>query len=312
MKTPRSAFTAIAGSLALVFASCALPEPPDRVALVYGVSIYDDSYAINEGPNLSLADDDATSMSGLLDSQGWQVELSVNEAATKLQIAADIAQLKAEGFDGQVLLYYSGHGGIDPSNGKSVFCPRGSWDSDLEDWVLENMIYPDELFTMFHEAGLKHVIVILDSCNSGGFVDPGATTDGVPPLFGPNEIPDGSINYGLYLTALGDAISAYASYASYDNVIVLSAAGADDFSWESGTHGIFTFFVLQAPDKADSDGDGVVTTTELYSFTAANIQTYWNAIYGNDPLYYSAGQWADFHPHVTGSPREYAIFKSTK
>ncbi|HPB65192.1 MAG TPA: hypothetical protein PLW80_01425, partial [Spirochaetales bacterium] len=40
-------------------AACAMPEPPNRVALVYGVSIYLESLPQTKRPNLSLTDDDA-------------------------------------------------------------------------------------------------------------------------------------------------------------------------------------------------------------------------------------------------------------
>lgn len=302
MKCSRS--RALAVLLALALSSCAIPEAPARVALLYGVSVYDETPPGGlANPNLNLADDDAIDMATMLGTQGWLTTLRTDADATKVNMLADIASLS--GFEGLVVFYYSGHGGQDSLNdNRSVICPRDSWDGTAHVWLFENMPYPEELFAAFEAAGLKHVVVILDSCHSGGFVMEGATTDGVPPLFGPNETPDGSIMYTWQLPATGDAIAAYAASASYGDYIVLSAAGAGDFSWETSTHGIFTGFLLQAPGYADADRDGLITTTELFAFTAVNIQIQWNQWVADD---YDNGQYADYHPHVTGSPREYGL-----
>lgn len=296
----RSHSRALAVLLALALSSCAIPEAPARVALLYGVSIYDDSLPEGSYPNLSLADNDAEDMAAMLGTQGWLTTLRTDADATKSAMLADISSMA--GFDGLVVFYYSGHGTYD-FDGTTYILPRGSITTGGSLDLLA-AFYPAELFSAFEAAGLKHVVVILDSCHSGGFVMEGATTDGVPPLFGPNETPDGSIMYTWQLPATGDAIAAYAASASYGDYIVLSAAGAGDFSWETSTHGIFTGFLLQAPGYADADKDGLITTTELFAFTAVNIQIQWNQWVADD---YDNGQYADYHPHVTGSPREYGL-----
>jgi len=293
--------------LSFALFSCAIPEAPDRVALVYGVSVYDADLSEGSGPNLTLADNDAEDVAALLTVQGWDVRLRTDAAATSVAILQDIADLEATGFDGLVLVYYSGHGGL--FGGESVICPKDSYNGVANQWVTDNFMTAQELFDPLKDAGLDHVIVLLDSCNSGGFVEAGATADAIPSLFGPLEEPDGSELYGWYVNALGAAVGAYHASATYDNVIVLSAGGTDDVVWESGVHGIFTGFLLEAPREGDYDKDGYVTTAELYRYTSTQIELHWNTVYWD---YYdqAAEQYADYHPHTSGSPREYVVFEA--
>lgn len=65
----------------LLFSSCTMPKPPDRVALVYGISEYGKS---QNAPNLVVADDDAEAVKNLLQNQGFNVTLKTNTEATKL------------------------------------------------------------------------------------------------------------------------------------------------------------------------------------------------------------------------------------
>ncbi len=293
-------------------AACAMPEPPNRVALVYGVATYIEG---GSSLNLSLTDDDAYAIGATLSAKGWSVTTRVadstvaatNEQASREQIEADIAALS--GFDGTVLFYYSGHG-IAEMRGESAICPYGSIDSSGY-LVASEMITASELRGMFESAGLDRVVVVLDSCHSGGFVDAGVTTDAIPGSYG---IYDDELAYTWYLGALGDAAAAF-SYAAEPGYVVLAAAGADEYSWESGDHGIFTRFLLEAAgdgsEAADRDGDGYLTTTELYRYALAGIEAEWNHIYDDTPSLriqlYAGDYWDDYLPHLSGTAIEYAL-----
>lgn len=292
---------AIAAALALIlaaaFVSCAEPSFGDRVALVYGIADYQ---TVND---LAYTVDDAQSMADLLAAQGWgDVRLRLDAAAGKAAMLQDIADLGAQGFRGLLLLYFSGHGTFDSQG--TFICP---WDTVASDYG--TMISPSELFAAQETAGLRHAVVILDSCFSGGFVSPGATVDAVPPAFGFDSVftlSEYSLNYLNYADAIGDSLSGFVAYSTGPGAIVLSAAGSREESFEAeglpfGGHGVFTYFLLNAPAWADIDRDGWIDTSELYRFTSANIQARWN-----DLTYFN-----DYHPHVSGSPREYAIFKAT-
>ncbi|MBN2874905.1 MAG: caspase family protein, partial [Spirochaetales bacterium] len=293
-------------AIAAFHASCAMPAPPERTALVYGVADY-------EGTNndLNYTDDDARDFGAALYAAGWTVSMGIAETpveadsqdATLQAIKDDIASLS--GYEGLVLFYYSGHGTYDYYNDTSYIIPFGAIENPDE------MISIDELHAMFEAAGLAHVVIILDSCHSGGFVEEGATVDAVPPLYGEND-PGGDIEYSWFVDALGDAASAYVSYSDASGYVTISAAGAEEYSWESGGHGVFTGAVLDAfiNPEADYDDDGYVSTGELFAFAAITIDSEWNDDMENNYAYYDGYQFADFYPHISGTAREYALWQS--
>lgn len=298
----------------VLLGACSMPSAPKRTALVYGISIYDTSKSEGTSPNLTWTDEDATSIAAMLSSEGWSVTAGIadsstpanNSDASRTAIENGIASLA--GTDGLVLFYYSGHGST--VNGESVIIPYGTV-NDSTQWITVS-----ELRARFKAAGLHHVIILLDSCYSGGFVSAGATADAIPTIFDALD-PDRRIHYRLFVDAIGDAISAYVAYDDDPEYVVLSGAGAGELSWESSTygHGIFTYYALNAAadSHADVDGDGFVTTTELYAYIAGKIQATWNKTYADSPVSESGvePQNADFLPHLSGTAYEYALW-STK
>lgn len=273
--------------------SCALAVPANRLALVYAVSEY------ATASDLTLTDDDANSMATLLSSHGWTVQkrVSMDTASgwTKADMQADIQAAASN--PGLVLVYYSGHGVLD-SQGNAYLCP---WDTDLSNQasIAASAVSVPELLGWLHEAGLEHALVILDSCHSGGFALPGSTVDGVPVNLG--QAPS-DMRYTLFRNAAGDAVDAWLMCAETGSAVVLAAAGSRELSWENPTlgHGVFTYYLLQAASLGDVDRDGWVSSSELYSYTSRAISVLWNAVY----------PYKEFHPHVSGNPREYAVFKS--
>jgi uncharacterized caspase-like protein len=254
-------------------------------------------------------------MQSMLVAKGWSVTAGIantqtaseSQDATRAAIETDIANL--EGTTGLVLFYYSGHGTRDYL-GNSYIIPFGSLSS------YSDMISKDQLHAMFEAAGLDNVIIILDSCFSGGFVVEGATVDAVPPIFGTYDPegptkPEGLIAYTWFLNALGDSIRGYLTYSSAAKYVTISAAGSGELSWESTPpgHGIFTYaLLLAAQDRStDLDGDAYVTTGELYSMVSAIMAITWNK---KESSSYESNvhQYADYHPHLSGSPREYALW----
>lgn len=286
--------------------SCAMPEPPARVALVYGVSTYLENHS--GYPNLGSSDDDAYDMKRLLTQAGWTVKAGIadtdsttlNESASKKAIMADISSLKD--FKGLVLFYYSGHGiFLDP---EQAICPYGSIDSNLA--LREDlMITTTELRSYFTVSNINNVIIILDSCNSGGFVDDGPTTEAIPDLYGPNNGGD-KILYTYFVDSLDSSLRAYFAYKTNGSIVTISAAGALENSWEiSNVNGIFTSAILSAnaTPYSDTDNDGYVSTTELFNYTVAYLNKYWNSS-GT----YPTADWDDYHPHLSGTAREYALW----
>ncbi len=307
----------------LMFAllACSLPEAPTRTALVYGISIYQTAYGEGDpsSNNLTYTDNDAQDVATLLlrSEQNWDVKtriinpqnLDTIEAPTRANIENDINSLI--GTQGLVLFYYSGHGTVNTS-GESQIIPFGAIENTSD------RISVKDLYTMFENAELNNVIIILDSCNSGGFVSAGATVDAIPPVFGTYDpvgpvAAEGDIHYTWFINALGDSINGYIAYEQNSGYIVISAAGAGELSWESPSsiygsgHGIFTYFLLQSQTdpEADFDGDGLITSGEAFAYCAVKINETWNA---DNSSYYSDGTYADYLPHLSGTPREYALW----
>jgi uncharacterized caspase-like protein len=293
---------------------------------VYGISIYDISAGegVTGTNNLTWTDDDALAMQAMLGAKGWSVTAGIantqtaseSQDATRLAIETDIANLK--GTTGLVLFYYSGHG-FDNIGGETAICPYGSLEKTINGYYIidENTITMTELHAMFEAAGLSNVIIILDSCFSGGFVEEGATVDAVPPVFGTYDPvgptkPEGLIAYTWFLDALGDSIRGYLSYSASATYITLSAAGSREASWEDSAygHGIFTYALLLAAQNSssDRDGDGYVTTSELYSYATIAISSLWNKYMQKVDSPTKDGQYDDYHPHLSGNPREYALW----
>jgi len=300
---------AVAAALAaaLGLTACGLPDPPARFAFVYGVSIYDTLKAEGVNPNLTLADDDAEAMAALLASQGWDVTLRTDADATRDAIEADIGSMA--GSDALVLFYYSGHGdehdfGLGEGFERYLL-PHGAIVGYAP--VAGQAMSPADLFGLFEAAGLQHVVALLDCCFSGGFAYEGPTVDAVPPSFGPNEIPDGSIRFGRISDALYPTITNYLAYDSSPKTVVITAAGLGESSWERDEHGLFTGFLLESATAGDMDGDGAVTTGEIYAYTSRGIMEDWNADH-EDTWVSALGEYADFHPHQSGGPLEYVIF----
>lgn len=289
--------------------SCAMPEPPERIALLYGVSQYIDNKGEGESINLMAPDDDVRAMKAGLTERGWEVFSRINNEATKSKIKEDIKSFRNR--NAVLLFYFSGHG-IEASMEAAIVPYGAATENSIN---INECIFPDELFSYFTDAGLKHVIIIMDSCFSGAFVPEGPSIDAVPPIFGPND--GGYIKYSLFLDAGSPAMWQYLSYKEEPSFVVLSAAGSEELSWEAGIsgnptswHGIFTLSILHAMEnsKADIDRDGYLSTGELFSYSKDFINLYWNLSYSN---YFenTVKQYRDFHPHVSGSAREYILWE---
>jgi uncharacterized caspase-like protein len=289
-----------------------------RYALSYGVSIYLSS--IGEGQvlsyggvdysNLSYPDEDAADMTALLAGQGWTAARRVrgyiggastltDEYPTKANIEADVSALAATAAsDSEVVLFFSGHGVAD-ANGKAYLVPYlGVVDSSTPSVDLSMCISPEELSSMLAWLPTKNVIVLLDCCDSGGFVSSSGAIDASPQNYASS-----SGSYSAFSTALGNFGSLLAANASPTGAkvpIVISGAGSQEFNYESQDlgHGIFTYYLLASATKGDADGDGIVTTTEAYAYIVSAINSNWNQSNAN----------LAFLPHISGDTRDLALF----
>jgi len=309
-------------ALALVFfplffliASCSLGTASittTRKALLIGINTYPTSR------DLTYPVADANSMQALLVAQGWDTEILTDTQATKSGIQAAIHDfLGGVPSDGTALIYYSGHGTVSNPIAASYQADHGTlstfsgsigdawlvpYDFDTTNWT--GGISASDLSTWF-EADLltKNVIVIADSCFSGGFVPISDSADTIGQEY---AVDSGGSVYSSSLAALGsfgDLLAANAAAKGTLSPVVISAAGSRESSYDgtpSQGHGVFTYYLLESATKGDANGDGYVTCTEAYTYAAKAVNRAWNN---------SIGSSMEFYPHISGGLRDLALFK---
>ncbi len=311
-----------------VFSACEFNDQSERIAFVYGISIYISTEPEGSRPNLQYCDDDADEMAKLLEASGYTVyrRITGNTASTfasgklpsRQQIKADIASVPAS--VDRVVFYYSGHGlRTEGEAGAEVdyIVPYGAIDSSGA-VLMPNLVSSLEFHSWIDTCAATQTICILDSCHSGGFVQVEGDVDFAAPMYGPQD------PYGpLPSLELGDPrllspimLRFMVSPAKPSQALVLSAAGAQDFSYESGGHGIFTKALLESvlpPEnslssrsRADLDGDGYITVIEAFSHAALYVENEWNS--GSGARLYEAGMYADFFPHLSSGSLDSILF----
>jgi hypothetical protein len=265
---------------------------PRQYAVLYGVSDY---VTLNDlaGPKRDIED-----MNTLLCGKGYTTYVKTNDGATKsafeaeIQTVASIAE-KVSMF----LFYFSGHGGQFPATGPEPGKQDGMdegiafYDYDPDD-ISAGCLTDDGLMRLISRIPSRQKVIIIDACNSGGFIgdSPGVDTGNSSPISSAAEA------FGKYFanTASGDI--------AYTQAIVITAAGEQELSWDSGyyNHGVFTYFLLQTPARADVNRDGYVTASEAYYFTKNAVISVWNS---RNPA-------NSFYPHISGGAMDFVLFEA--
>lgn len=299
MKTRKSAIARMLAYFSFTFllASCSLGSASittTRKALLIGIADYPGR------PNdLTYPAADAEAMQILLKAQGWETKTLTDAQATKSGIQTAIHYfLGSVPANGTALIYYSGHGTVSDI-GDALLVP---YDFDTSAWT--GGISASDLSTWF-EADLltKNVIVIADSCFSGGFVPSSDSADTIGQEYAADS--GGSV-YSSPLAALGsfgDLLAANAAAKGILSPVVISAAGSRESSYDGTSsmgHGVFTYYLLESATKGDANGDGYVTCTEAYSYAAKAVNWAWNNSIGGNK---------EFYPHISGGLRDLALFK---
>jgi hypothetical protein len=176
-----------------------------------------------------------------------------------------------------------------------------------DNWYYGNpdtSIRDNELGTILGVLGTPRKVVILDTCNSGGFIGNRVEVDITPstytggfPLVTPVTIAQAIANYASFPTSPN-------GISPYGGAMVLSAAGAGESCYEDPGygHGVLSYFLLQTAQSADLNHDGRVTVGEAFSLVKAGIDKNWNS----DPSVIGA-QWT-FEPHISGGPVDFVLF----
>jgi hypothetical protein len=301
MTASRIAGLLFASIAALGLASCSqeVKITAPRYALLFGIGAYAQGNDLGGVPQA-----DADAMKTLLSSEGWSVSENNDANATKAKIFEDIDLLAATvSPEATVLLYYSGHGDSEGSTQYIIPIDAIPTSGNIS---ISGFISTEELAQALAKLPTRNVIVILDSCYSGGFVAQESSIDAAPQkaadLYGgavPSALNTAVQNFGdlLYMN----------SRAVGKSPIVISAAGSAEKSWQDSdyqgytsiyNHGIFTYYLLESARLGDSNGDGLVTTTEAYTYAASMINANWNSSGSKDP----------FYPHISGGVRDLVLF----
>jgi hypothetical protein len=308
----RTLFAAWAALSLFTLASCAPDLPsPSGYAVVMGIADYQNVDGLKD---LTYTDDDVLSMASLLAEKGYNVTSFIddtvsedNPEVTRANLQARISSIASSiGEEETFILYFSGHGGYGPSTAGEEPESRNSYNefivlNKVGDPFTYDLLYDDELSDMIAEIKAKKKIVILDSCNSGGFVGSSGSVDAVSQ----DVYDDETKIYSVFTNGiLAKTIGLYFSYPESDadisagEAFVFSAAGEEEESSETTAlgHGVFTYYFLSGAREADDNGDGYITVLELYDYVFRKLQDY----YGYSEF--------SFLPHISGSPMDFVLF----
>ncbi len=230
-----------------------------------GDALYRDSHALIIGidrytqwPALQYAVRDAKAMQDtLLTRFGFKPEnvtLLTDAQATRTNILSALNQKLADSKqvkrDDRVFVFYAGHGGTRKlASGRDVgyLIPV---DAPQGDFASEAVSMP-QLQEVAEALAAKHVLFVIDACYSGlGLTRAGGSTGGSR-----NFLADNARRQGRQMMTAGGA----------DQQV------ADD---GPGGHSAFTWTLLQAlQGKADLNGDGFITGTELAAYVAPAVSS---------------------------------------
>jgi len=234
---------------------------------------------------------------------------SDGQAPTRSNIIADIQGITSTlGPNDVLVVYFSGHGTQDTS----VTPPREYFDPYLGvlQYTVDNNFYDfpvpsvrdDDLRSAFDAIKTPRKVLILDTCNSGGFIGNQLEVDWTAPSSA------GTVAWVSPAT-LFSAIANYATMQSsptglspYGTAQVLAAAGRDELSYETSSygHGVMTYWLLQGlAGPADLNHDGHITVLEAFSYAKAGVDQNWNP---------AVGPSSSFEPHVSGGPVDFELF----
>ncbi|MFW6360563.1 MAG: caspase family protein [Spirochaetota bacterium] len=341
----RPALKTAAGLLtaAIIFSTAACkinPSPPDRYALVYGVSIYDDSNPENDGsgPNLVWTDNDAVDIAIMLNKKGYDVRLRVNDGTSTLLDSSEaslfnLAEANLTTFENDMayyqnsnnigkddifLFYFSGHGTNSDefdaseieqedmfSNSADEFLVLPDYDNEGDEPPYYDFITDNYLGKSLNSISAIKKVVILDSCFSGGFIGQTYDVDRIEDDY------SSTAKYKDHILSL--ALSAFFNNSNNDitpqNAIVLTASGESENSLEppaSDTtfkNGFFTEGLLYASDLGDYNNDGYISALEMYRYSNAYLMNLFSSSVYGVSLY-------EYSPHISGGPVDYVLFEA--
>jgi uncharacterized caspase-like protein len=225
-----------------------------RFALVIGVAKY--KLGGRGLENLPYADSDAETFHNFLIHGGGtpseNVRMLLNEDATLDNVKQALSEfLAAVKQNDTVILYLNMHGAYDPADPDHKYLL--TYDSDPRDMADTALSVADLQNLLSSSVNSKHVVLLADTCHGNGIgVDVTVKTR-----------PDNLVN--LYLSRALQLLGIASIEAS--DIHQLSRAGGQ---WNGA--GVFTHYLVEGlAGKADTDGDGIVTASELFTYVQLQV-----------------------------------------
>lgn len=290
--------------------SCGLsPEDSKAYALIVGIADYPLS-----SMGLAYAASDGRAVSNLLAGEGYETSCLIDGDATYSNIAASMKTIAASMRENDLFLfYYSGHGislseaekigaSFPDSGGYGIILHSGKEETNTNvgAYVASNVLTEQGLGILLGMLPGYSKAVFLDSCYSGGFIDPSTVFDPLPEDYQGKAV---EVNFGELISKASEAyFQGFSSDQGLDGCVVVSAAGSEELAWEGfENHGVFSCFFLTAGEHADLDADGCVNTFEMYLYIKAGVETYWNSQYTSAAY--------TFLPRISGQMVDCIIFQ---
>jgi uncharacterized caspase-like protein len=210
------------------------------------------------------------------------VKLLLDSWATKEAIRKAVVYWldERENENTTVIIFFSGHGmyALDDNGDEvdgydeflvpyDVQCTNCD-DDLLREWLPETAIRDDELDAWLDELESNRIVIMVDSCFSGGIAAGSVASD--RGLLSRADL-------GVDAAAL-QASDSFAQDVNESGRVVLMASAADQSSWEFSAleHGVFTYYLLQALSSttADTNHNGWVSVEEAFNYLASRVDSY--------------------------------------
>lgn len=229
--------------------AAAMSNSQSGYAVLIGISDYGPLCGYGD---LTYCHKDALDMRDMLvEDYGWkssQIRVLLNESATEANIIEGIEWLEENCMKPKstAIFYFSGHGDFWPDHmavpNDDEVLDRAIIPYDGNTGTMEHEMFDDDLQLYFSDFDKGKLVLILDSCYSGGMID-----------------------------EMGE-----------EGTLILASASPHEMCWEGGDHGkaqmdngVFTYCLLEALDGAgDSNEDGVVSLEEAGAYAAIHVRDY--------------------------------------
>lgn len=164
-------------------------------------------------------------------------QIEDGSAITRPKLRAALNELF--NFDGDVLLYFSGHGFLSKTGG--LLCTS---DATKDDWGIPMQ----EVVDLAIQSPAHHILLILDCCHSGDIANP---------------------------TTMNKDAGKSPLATLRENMTVIAASRGTEGAIEAGGHGLFTGALLDALKGGAADHMGFVTAPSLYAYVSRRF-TAWD------------------------------------